>query len=195
MWKTNYRKPELSVPKANPVLAEDSTEPVSLLLRLRLPWLLGGLVIGALLTLVVSRYESVLSRELSTAYFIPIILYLSSAVGNQTEAIFLRHIRKGKSDFKEYFAKELALGLILGVILGGILGLFSSIWVPDRVALSVALAMFASVSVATVLGLVVTAVIFKEHQDPAVGAGPFFAAIQDFVSILIYFFVAGLILL
>lgn len=183
------------MPKTKTIIAEDSTEPVSLLLRLRLPWLLGGLVIGGILTVAVSKYESVLSREVSTAYFIPVILYLSSAVGNQTEAIFLRHIRKGKSDFREYLLKEIALGLLLGVILGGILGLFSSMFVPDRVAFTVGLAMFASVSVATVLGLVVTAVIFKEHQDPAVGAGPFFTAIQDSISILIYFFVAGLILL
>lgn len=177
------------------VLAEDSTEPVSLLLRLRLPWLLGGLVIGGVLTLVVARYESVLSREVSTAYFIPIILYLSNAVGQQTEAIFLRHIRKGKTDFGEYLVKEIALGLLLGVILGGILGIFSSFWLPDRVALTVGIALFASTSVATVLGLFVTAALFKEHQDPAVGAGPFFTAIQDFVSVLIYFAVAAAILL
>lgn len=181
--------------KNNPVLAEDSTEPVSLLLRLRLPWLLGGLMIGGVLTLFVSKFESVLSREVSTAYFIPIILYLSSAVGNQTEAIFLRHIKKGKSDFGEYFLKELALGLLLGTILGGAMWLFSSFWVPDRVALTVGLALFASITVATVLGLVVTAVIFREHQDPAVGAGPFFTAIQDFISVLIYFLVASAILL
>lgn len=183
------------MPKGNPVLADDSTEPVSLLLRLRLPWLLGGLAIGGVFTYLVSRYESVLSSQVSTAFFIPIILYLSSAVGNQTEAIFLRHIRKGKTDFKEYLFKEIILGLLLGAILGTLLGFFSSLWLPDDVALSVGLALFLSTSAATVISLLVTQLIYKEHQDPAVGAGPFFAAIQDFVSLVIYFFVASLILL
>lgn len=182
------------MPRGRTVLAEDSTESVPLLLRLRLPWLIGGLIIGGIFTLFVARFEATLSREVSLAFFIPIILYLSSAVGNQSSAIFLRHIRKGKSDFGEYFAKELLLGILLGILLGGSLGLFASLWLPDKVALAVGLAMFASLSVSAVLGLIVTAVIFKEHQDPAVGAGPFFTAIQDFVSLLIYFAVASLIL-
>lgn len=181
---------------SQPQYADDATEDVSLLLRLRLPWLVWGLVLGLLLTIAMSKFESILAAELRLAFFIPVIVYMSDAVGTQTQTIFVRNLAKGPVKLANYLVKELALGLILGGIFGLGIGLFALLWFnSSKVAATVGLAMSASVTTATILALLVANLLKAEHQDPAVGAGPVTTVIQDLISVLIYFGVASLIIL
>ena len=80
--------------------ADDDTESVKLLLRLRLPPLAVGLVLGLALSFVVSRFEEVIAADVSVAFFIPVIVYLAAAVGNQTQSIYTRDLKTGKANFQ-----------------------------------------------------------------------------------------------
>lgn len=179
--------------------ADDAKEGVSLLIRIRLPWLIVGLAVGTLITFLVSRFESVLADEVSLAFFIPIIIYMSDAVGTQTETIYVRNmsVDDKQAKFSKYFFKELILGMTIGAICGFTIGLVAYFWLDSfQVALTVGLAMLASMSAAAVFALVVPSLLHKVASiDPAVGAGPFTTVMQDMISLLIYFLIASAIIL
>ncbi len=178
------------------IVADDETEGVRLLFWQRLPWLLIGLVGGIAMTWMMARYEAVISGEIRLAFFLPIIVYLSDAVGTQTEVIVVRGLARHHPHLAAYLLKESLLGLILGSIFGGLLGMFAFYWYQDfALALTVGLALFIDIALATVLALIVPLVIYKGNRDPALGAGPLTTIIQDFTSILVYFTVASAILL
>lgn len=177
------------------VKADDLKESLGFLLKLRLPWLVAGLVGGFGASILISRFESFLEQNVSLAFFIPFIVYLSDALGTQTETIYVRNITNKKSMFHIYLVKESLLGLIFGMIFGIATILFSYIWLRDFwLSLSVGLALAISLAIAPFVALVTTRLFQIEHQDPAVGAGPFKTILQDIVSILIYFGVSSVIL-
>lgn len=165
------------------------------LLKLRLPWLAVGLLGGIGASYLVSRFEIILSQNISLAFFLPFIVYMSDAVGTQTETIFVRNMTKGRSHFVIYIVKEFFLGIILGVLFGGATGLFAYAWLHDpKTAWTVGVAMLANVAAAPVIALIIPEILFKEHTDPALGGGPFTTIIQDILSILIYFLIASVII-
>lgn len=178
------------------MLEDDAKERISLLIRHRIPWLFVGLLAGIVITIFSSQFEQVLSKNLNLAYFIPVIVYMAGALGTQTETVYVRNLGREKVNLKTYLLKELMFGTFAGILFGMGIGIFTLIFFRDiSTAMTVGLAMFASVSVAPVVALTIAALIKKEHRDPALGAGPFTTAIQDFISLLIYFAIASLIIL
>ncbi|MDP3741339.1 MAG: magnesium transporter [bacterium] len=176
-------------------LEDDVNDPVGHLLGHRLPWLALGLLGGMVTSIIVSKYEAILSADIRLAFFVPVIVYLSDAVGTQTETIYVRHIKKTGTGFGKYLFKETILGLCLGSIFGLAIGLFAQLWLHStEVGLTVGLAMLINVAIAPVLATIVPALLYKEHSDPALGAGPLATIIQDLISLLIYFFIASLII-
>lgn len=174
---------------------DDTKEPVGHLLEHRLPWLVLGLLGGIVTSLIVSRYEDILASDIRLAFFVPIIVYMSDAVGTQTETIYIRHLKKTGTGFLKYLAKETALGLMLGTIFGLVVGGFASFWLKSsEVGLTVGLAMLINITIAPVLATIIPNLLYKEHSDPALGSGPLATIIQDLISLLIYFFIATLII-
>jgi len=181
--------------KDETVYADDATENVSLLLRLRLPWLVVGLFGGLLITLFIGRFENLLASKVELAFFIPIVVYLSDSVGTQTEEIYIRNLAKKRVRFLTYLTKEILVGLAIGLLFGLAIALFALAWKGSvDVAITVGLAMFASISVATVMALIIANFLYREHTDPALGAGPFTTVVQDAISLIIYFVIASAII-
>ena len=177
-------------------IVSDTHQRLRILIQERLPWLLTGLLIGTGASYFVSRFETVLAEKISLAFFIPVIVYMSDAVGTQTETIFVRDLTEHRANFGKYLKKELSIGLVLGLILGVSIGAIALLWLKDAdVALTVGIAMGLNVSLAPLVATIVPEFIFKRHEDPALGAGPFTTVIQDSISLLIYFAVASVILL
>ncbi|MBI2028030.1 MAG: magnesium transporter [Candidatus Levybacteria bacterium] len=176
-------------------LEDDAKERVSLLIRHRVPWLFVGLTGGMIAAIFASQFEKVLLQNLDLAYFIPVIVYMADAVGHQTEEVYIRNLGKERISFVKYLFKELLLGLFLGLIFGICLGVFALIWFKSfPISLTVGLAMFISMAIAPAVSLIMPTILQKEHKDPAVGSGPFTTAIQDLISLLIYFSIASVII-
>lgn len=167
------------------------------LIEHRIPWLLLGLLGGILSTVIISKYESVLSSDIRIAFFITIIVYLSDAVGTQTETLYVRALSSGKViNFKKYIFRESIIGLGLGLISGFIMALFASFWLksPD-IGIAVGLTMIINLTIAPILAIAIPNILYKEHADPALGAGPIATILQDLVSLMVYFLVATLLIL
>ncbi len=174
---------------------DDIKEPVRILIGHRLPWLILGLLGGILTTFIVSRFELILASDLRLAFFIPIIVYMSDAIGTQTETIYIRHIKESGADFFKYMIKESLLGLGLGLIFGVTIGLIANFWLASpQIGLTVGIAMFINCTIAPVMATFIPTILYKRHKDPALGSGPLATIIQDLISVLIYFYTASLIL-
>ena len=176
--------------------ADDDTEPVKFLFRLRTPSLLIGLVLSVVLSFVTSQFEHVLSANIRVAFFIPLVVYLADAVGTQTQTIYARDLRTGKASFKKYLLKETALGILFGLGSAALTAPVVFFWFQSaKLAFVVGSALFAAVASAPLIALIITELLQLEHKDPAVGSGPIATVIQDTVSILIYGAIASAIIL
>lgn len=175
---------------------DDDHESVKTLLRLRIPSLILGLVLGVALSFVTSRFEEVLAKNISVAFFIPFVVYIADAVGAQTQSIYSRDLKSGKARFKKYLFKESILGVTFGAIFGSVIFPVILLWFHSLdLALTVALSAFCAISTAPIIALLITEIFELEHKDPAASSGPIATVIQDTASILIYGLIASAILL
>ncbi|MEX0622059.1 MAG: magnesium transporter [Candidatus Woykebacteria bacterium] len=171
-------------------------ERVDHLIEHRIPWLILGILGGFVATFVVSKYEAILSADVRLAFFIPIIVYLSDAVGTQTETIYVRVLsEKKKINFYKYIIKESFVGLGLGTISGILLGIFANYWLTSSlIGLTIGITMVINLTFAPILAVLIPSILYKKHADPALGSGPVATIIQDVISLLVYFLVASFIL-
>ena len=166
------------------------------LFRLRIPWLLIGLVGGMLTTVIVSRFEPLLDQVIALAFFIPVIAYMNDAVGTQTVTLFVRGLSLEKVSLGRYVIKEMLVGLLLGAVLGGLIFLFSLLMFGSlAVSETVGLAMFIGITISTGIALFFTYAFHKLGKDPAVGVDPLVTIVQDTLSVLIYLAIASVLVL
>ena len=156
----------------------------------RLPWLIVGLAGAMLSVAIVSGFEQELNEEVLLAFFLPSVIYMADAVGTQTEAILIRAMSAGVT-VRSVFVRELATGAILGGLVGATFLVFALVTFGDaEIALAVAVALFASCSIASVVAMTLPWALASAGRDPAFGAGPLATVIQDLLSIVVYFAVA-----
>lgn len=157
----------------------------------RLPWLLVGLA-GALLAAgIVGGFEARLEGNLTLAFFVPAVVYMADAVGTQTETLVVRGLSVGVP-IRPIVRRELATGLAMGVLLGGLAyPVVAVVWGDPVVASTVALALLAACSTATIVAIALPGLLRRTGADPAFGSGPLATVVQDLLSIVIYFAVAS----
>ncbi|KKS23877.1 MAG: MgtE integral membrane region [Candidatus Nomurabacteria bacterium GW2011_GWC2_41_8] len=165
------------------------------LIEHRVPWIILGLLGGLVATVIVSKFEAILSADVRLAFFIPVIVYLSDAVGTQAETIYVRELSEKKINFLKYILKESIIGLVLGIISGVFLGIFAAYWLESSaIGFTLGLTMLVNLTLAPILAVCIPSILYRERADPALGAGPVATIIQDLISLLVYFSIAGIII-
>jgi magnesium transporter len=166
-------------------------EPVGRRLWHRLPWLLVGLAGAVLSAAIVGAFEEQLAEEVLLAFFLPGVVYMSAAIGTQTQTVLIRGFSVGAST-RQVFRRELASGLLLSLaIAAAFLPIALAGWGDAGVALGVALALLASSAAATLVAMALPWAFQRAGLDPAFGSGPLATVIQDILTIAIYFAVAA----
>ncbi|HEX6258858.1 MAG TPA: magnesium transporter [Candidatus Saccharimonadales bacterium] len=172
-----------------------AVERTSLVVGSRAPWLFFGLIAGLGLGLISSWFETELKETVALAYFIPVVAYIADSVGTQSEAIAVRALATLKVNYINYLLKELLVGAILGVGLGIIGGLGATlISQSPQIGLVVALSLAIASTVAAVMATSIPILFKKFGKDPAIASGPLATALQDLVSVAVYFALAMLLL-
>lgn len=172
------------------------TLPIIKSIKNRLPWLIIGLIGGILTAGVVSQFEAVLSKNIILAAFIPLIVYMSDAVGTQMQAFIIRDLSlNSKLNFLKYLLRQAAVVLIMALIISTLLFLISfSLYQSISLSFILASALFLAIVSSLFTGLIVPYTFSRFKFDPADVSGPIATIIQDILSILVYFFIANLIL-
>lgn len=164
-------------------------------LRHRLPWLLLGLLGSSLATIVVARFEALLSSAPAIAFFVPGLVYLADAIGTQTEAVAVRGLSLSHSRLSALVGGEVRTGILIGLVLGGLT--LPGVWFAFgdlRLAIAVAGALVVAGGIATTIGLVLPWLLGRMGSDPAYGSGPLATIIQDLLSLVVYFGIVSAVL-
>lgn len=166
------------------------------LVRARLPSLILGLIGGLFAAYIVTGFDEVISSYLVLASFIPVIIYLSDAVGTQSETLIVRMIAL-KPDFSitKYMLRELRIGGVLGGIFGILLFIAATVgWGATNLGVSIALSMFISIILQAFISTYISTLLYKFGVDPGVASGPLTTIISDITSLTLYFVIAVVLL-
>lgn len=170
----------------------------------RAPWLLATLLAGMVNGGVMSSFEHYKGGLLTfVLFFVPLIMGTSGNIGLQCSTVLVRSMATGmlsSGTKREAVLKEIGIGMMTGGIFGFLSGFvvyllilfgISAIPVaPLEVGLIVAFGLGGACIASTLLGVFSPLFFARMGVDPAVAAGPVITAVNDFLSMSIYFLIA-----
>lgn len=174
------------------------------LMRQRVRWLILLFIAERLTGTVLRHYDEEIQHLSALAWFIPLLIGTGGNAGSQTTTTVTRAIALGEVRFNQVFkvmGREMWTGLLLGLIIGVIGVLNAFIWSGTlgfdqrvRLALTVGLAQMAIITMATTVGAVLPLTAKRLNIDPAVMSAPFITTLIDALGLLLYFWIAKVIL-
>jgi magnesium transporter len=181
---------------SNDVEADDS---IFELTKARLPWLILGLFGGLGSVFILESFESIMAtKELRALFFYtPLIAAMAGNVGVQSSAIVVQGLANGviKGSLISRLLKEIGLTMINGLILSLILVVFGLIInQPFDMSIAISSSMILVIIVAALIGTSVPIILDKFGIDPAIATGPFITTGNDVIGILLFFYIAKIIL-
>lgn len=169
----------------------------ALLYRRRIGWLAGLVLVNLLSSGVIAAYEEMLLSYVALAFFIPLLIDTGGNAGSQSATIIIRAISLGEVRADQWwraFLKEVAVGLLIGGTLG-LLGLVLGIFRGGfAIGLVVMITMIVMLLLTNLLGVVLPFLLLRFGRDPAVASGPLVTSVADAIGLLVYFWVASLVL-
>ena len=180
----------------NEVEADDS---IFELTKARLPWLILGLFGGLGSVFILESFESIMAtKELRALFFYtPLIAAMAGNVGVQSSAIVVQGLANDviKGSLISRLLKEIGLTMINGLILSLILVVFGLIInQPFDMSIAISSSMILVIIVAALIGTYVPIILNKFGIDPAIATGPFITTGNDVIGILLFFYIAKIIL-
>ena len=173
------------------------SDSIWILTRARIPWLILGLFGGLGAAAIMGTFEDMISKHAVLFFFTPLIAAMAGNVGVQSSAIVVQGLANDdlKGSVRNHLFKEMLLALLNGFILAVLLLLFTWIWKGDfATALAISLSLVVVIVVAGFIGTFIPLFLHKRNIDPAIATGPFITTSNDIFGILIYFWIAKVIL-
>jgi magnesium transporter len=167
------------------------------LTRARLPWLFLGLIGGIGAFIIMEGFQEAFDKYAVLFFFTPLIAAMAGNVGVQSSAIIVQGLANDdvKGSVNSRLIKEMLLAALNGVILAVFLFLF--VWLYkgeiDK-ALAISVSLVAVIIIAGLIGTFVPLFLNKRGIDPAIATGPFITTSNDILGILLYFWIAKMIL-
>lgn len=166
------------------------------MVRSRVPWLVVGVIGGTITAALIGSFEDLLSEFIALASFIPIMVYMSDAVGTQSEALIIRKIAVDPSMRPLlYIRREIMVAAGIGALSSAFAGLMAGLTrMNPSLGLIVFISMFFSVLAAVFISTASPLIFRRLGFDPAVATGPLATILSDFTTTLIYLSVASSLL-
>lgn len=158
----------------------------------RTPWLLFGLIGGIFGAAIVNFFEQDIAQLLFVTAFIPAIVYIADAVGNQSEMLVVRALSiDTKFKVKSYLMRELGVGFSISLILATVMYYISLFWLNNpALSLVLGLSVIATVLFSITFTVLLPWLLNKCGFDPAVASGPVATVVCDISSVSIYLIIA-----
>ena len=181
---------------SNDVEADDS---ILELTKARLPWLILGLFGGLGSVFILESFESIMAtKELRALFFYtPLIAAMAGNVGVQSSAIVVQGLANDqiKGGLVSRLIKEISLTLLNGIILSLIIIIFGLLINQSlEMSITISVSMILVIIVAALIGTSVPIILEKFGIDPAIATGPFITTGNDVIGILLFFYIAKIIL-
>ncbi|NLM18302.1 MAG: magnesium transporter [Candidatus Riflebacteria bacterium] len=174
--------------------------PVLVHVKNRIPWLLFLMVSGMISGFILQRYQKVFELVPILVSFIPMLTDTGGNAGSQSSGLLIRGISLDEVGIKDILTviwKELRIGFLVGIALT-LINYFRLYFTIDqnsaKIALTVSLAMIATVMMAKVMGGILPLLAKKIGLDPAIMSAPLITTTVDAASLVIFFNIAKIIL-
>ncbi len=183
-----------------------SRSPIFELFKNRIPWLMFLMLSATFTSMILTSFEDMLAVQAGLVAFIPMLMGTGGNSGAQSSTAVIRSLSLGETetgDALKVVWRELRVAFLCGVALAAVnfvkmLLLDGMLLNNDAVTISVAatvsLSILFIVLFAKVVGSMLPILAEKLGLDPAVMANPLISTVTDAVSLLIYIFIAKLIL-
>lgn len=172
----------------------------------RIPWLMFLMLSATFTSMILTHFEDKLAVQVGLIAFIPMLMGTGGNSGAQASTAVIRSISIGDSEPSDVLSvmwKELRVAFLCGITLAAVN--FVKMILVDRmllnnpsvsvmVAFTVSLTIFFIVLFAKVVGSLLPLGAEKIGVDPAVMANPLISTITDAVSLLIYIYIARMVL-
>ena len=172
----------------------------------RIPWLMFLMLSATFTSMILTSFEDMLAVQAGLVAFIPMLMGTGGNSGAQASTAVIRSLSLGDiepTDALRVIWRELRVSLLCGMSLA--LVNFIKMLLVDgmllhndcvtvAVAATVSVSVLAIVMFAKVVGSMLPIAAEKLGLDPAVMANPLISTVTDAVSLLIYIYVAKLIL-
>ena len=172
----------------------------------RITWLLFLMISATFTSMILNAFEDKLSALIVLTSFVPMLTGTSGNSGGQASAVIIRALSLKEINFKDIFKviwKEFRVGVLCGITLAAVN--FVKIWFVDRILfgmsaitiqvdLVISLTLIIEIIFAKMVGCVFPILAEKMELDPAVISSPFITTVMDALSLLIYFWLATMIL-
>ena len=182
-------------------------------LKKRIPWLITLLLLGLLVSSIISAFTEIIAEVTVAVLFQSVVLGMAGNGGTQTLAVTLTSITQdddlSRSKVWKMLIKEFSIGVLNGLILGVIsFGIVLGFLVVTQspvtngvydfggcllVATSVSLSLVIALVISSLLGLLLPIFFKKVKIDPAIASGPMITTINDLCSSCIYYGLIGLL--
>lgn len=178
------------------------------LIKKRAGWLV-LLLIGEMFTAsAMASYEDQLSKVWFLAVFVPLIISSGGNSGSQASTLMVRAMAMGEvklGDWYRVMIRELGAGAVIGCMLGVVgmcrvllwsylfPGIYDTLYL--KLAATVALSLLGVVILGCLAGSMLPFLLRLCRLDPASASAPFVATVVDVTGLIIYFTVAGFLIM
>ena len=172
----------------------------------RIPWLLFLMLSATFTSMILTSFEDMLAVQAGLVAFIPMLMGTGGNSGAQASTAVIRSLSLGDTEPRDALRvmwKEWRVSILCGLTLA-VVNFFKMLLldgmilhndsVTVTVAATVSLSVLFVVMFAKVVGSALPILAEKLGVDPAVMANPLISTVTDAVSLLIYIYVAKLIL-
>lgn len=171
--------------------------PLLQLYKKRVYWLV-ILVFGSLLSGIgIAHYEDIIAEHIVLVFFLPLLVGSGGNAGSQSSTLMVRALATGDVQFKDWFyllGRESLVALGLGITMAVAVSLLGFYRGDEYVALVLALSMTGIVLLGCLIGMSLPFLLNKMGLDPASASAPLVTSICDAMGVLVYLFIASMIL-
>ena len=167
---------------------EEIYEPsVSRALRSRSPWLFATFLGGTLAAFIIHTGDPLMEKVGKLFVFIPVIMGMGGGVATQTATVTVRSLalgRIGSGGVLSAVRKELTVGALLAVATGVLVYLIATVLDPNVTSMAwvASFAVFGTIFIGTVLGVLLPLLLNRFGVDPAVATNPLLTTMNDIIG-------------
>jgi magnesium transporter len=176
----------------------ESSDNVFLQTAARLPWLLIGMVGGLGNSVLLGNFENAFAINPKMALFIPLIGGTGGNVGIQSSAIVVQGLANNTlkaGNIISQVMKETIVAIINASMISLIVSIYNYFTLGNQaITVSVSLSLFAVVMFASIFGTLVPMTLNRLKIDPALATGPFITITNDIIGMMIYMFIASMLI-
>ncbi len=170
---------------------QETSDSVFRISRIRLPWLVLGLIGELGSALVLSSFQASIQEILIASFFIPVVMAMGGSSGTQAAIVMVRGLSTGDIWMNRIFktlSKEFGVALINGIACSTILLLSTYFLFKSGILFSAILSVSLIIIMvfATMVGSAMPLILKKVNVDPAVATGPFVTTMNDIFGLIIY---------